>query len=251
MKRSPQRRRRRERAGQPMLASRSYITAGCHQRRRRTWTSASMRRMIHRRALLETALSAATRLARRSIVDMPNPDSNARIETLLAAMTLGEKIGPMTLVSAGVAVSGPGGRLYGAERTPLGRRYATDIPGGLAVNPAPSPVRKQSIGGGQRGGTPGRLVVGWAAQCVDDRRILNDIVHVLRTGCCWQDFPAWHGPADHSLQSVGDAPVAPQLLAALKAHRRCVADAAYDSTPSARCRSRAAPCRSTPPVQGL
>ena len=40
---------------------------------------------------------------------MPNPDSNARIEALLAAMILGEKIGQMTLVSAGAAVTGPGG----------------------------------------------------------------------------------------------------------------------------------------------
>ena len=109
MRRSPQRRRRRDRAGQPMLASRFYIAAGCHQRRRRTWASAIVRRMIHRRALLETALSAAARLAGRSIVDMPTPDSNARIEALLAAMTLEEKIGQMTLVSAGQAVTGPGG----------------------------------------------------------------------------------------------------------------------------------------------
>jgi beta-glucosidase len=40
---------------------------------------------------------------------MPAPDPATRIETLLASMTLEEKIGQMTLVSAGQAVTGPGG----------------------------------------------------------------------------------------------------------------------------------------------
>ena len=38
---------------------------------------------------------------------MPGPEASARIETLLEAMTLDEKIGQMTLVSAGWAVTGP------------------------------------------------------------------------------------------------------------------------------------------------
>ena len=74
---------------------------------------------------------------------MPNPDSNARIEALLAAMTLGEKIGQMTLVSAGAAVTGPGGpvdhllavrsgavgaicNLWGAEQTQKLQRIAVE-----------------------------------------------------------------------------------------------------------------------------
>ena len=74
---------------------------------------------------------------------MPNPDSNARIEALLAAMTLGEKIGQMTLVSAGSAVTGPGGpvghllavrsgavgaigNLWGAEQTQKLQRIAVE-----------------------------------------------------------------------------------------------------------------------------
>lgn len=65
--------------------------------------------MIDRRALLETTLSAAAGLAGRTILDMPNRDSDARIEALVAAMSLDEKIGQMTLVSAGAAVTGPGG----------------------------------------------------------------------------------------------------------------------------------------------
>jgi beta-glucosidase len=40
---------------------------------------------------------------------MPEPDSTTRIEALLEAMTLEEKIGQMTLVSSGQAVTGPGG----------------------------------------------------------------------------------------------------------------------------------------------
>jgi beta-glucosidase len=65
--------------------------------------------MIDRRALLATTLSTAASVASRSILAMPNSDSGARIEALLAAMTLEEKIGQMTLVSAGSAISGPGG----------------------------------------------------------------------------------------------------------------------------------------------
>jgi beta-glucosidase len=38
---------------------------------------------------------------------MPGPEANARIESLLEAMTLEEKIGQLTLVSAGWAVTGP------------------------------------------------------------------------------------------------------------------------------------------------
>ena len=74
---------------------------------------------------------------------MPKPDSNARIEALLAAMTLGEKIGQMTLVSAGAAVTGPGGpvdhllavrsgavgaicNLWGAEQTQKLQRIAVE-----------------------------------------------------------------------------------------------------------------------------
>ena len=74
---------------------------------------------------------------------MPNPDSNARIEALLAAITLGEKIGQMTLVSAGAAVTGPGGpvdhllavrsglvgaicNLWGAEQTQKLQRVAVE-----------------------------------------------------------------------------------------------------------------------------
>ena len=40
---------------------------------------------------------------------MPAPDPMSRIEALLGSMTLEEKIGQMTLVSAGQAVTGPGG----------------------------------------------------------------------------------------------------------------------------------------------
>jgi transposase len=32
------------------------------------------------------------------------------------------------------------------------------------------------------------------ARRVDDRRVLSGIVHVLRTGCRWQDCPAIYGP---------------------------------------------------------
>jgi hypothetical protein len=44
--------------------------------------------MVDRRALLETTLSAAASLAGRSILAMPERDSGARIEALLAAMSL-------------------------------------------------------------------------------------------------------------------------------------------------------------------
>jgi transposase len=33
------------------------------------------------------------------------------------------------------------------------------------------------------------------ARRVDDRRVLSGIVHVLRTGCRWQDCPSAYGPA--------------------------------------------------------
>ena len=65
--------------------------------------------MIDRRTLLATALSTATGIANRSISAMPNRQGGPQIEALLAAMTLDEKIGQMTLVSAGAAVTGPGG----------------------------------------------------------------------------------------------------------------------------------------------
>jgi transposase len=29
---------------------------------------------------------------------------------------------------------------------------------------------------------------------VDDRRLISGIVHVLKSGCCWQDRPAVYGP---------------------------------------------------------
>jgi transposase len=32
------------------------------------------------------------------------------------------------------------------------------------------------------------------ARRVDDRRVLSGIIHVLRTGCRWQDCPAVYGP---------------------------------------------------------
>lgn len=32
------------------------------------------------------------------------------------------------------------------------------------------------------------------ARRVDDRRVLSGIIHVLRTGCRWQDTPAVYGP---------------------------------------------------------
>ena len=74
---------------------------------------------------------------------MPAPDPTARIEALLASMTLEEKIGQMTLVSAGQAVTGPGGpvdylhairagqvgtvsNLWGPERTREVQRIALE-----------------------------------------------------------------------------------------------------------------------------
>jgi beta-glucosidase len=51
----------------------------------------------------------AKSLDRRSTSGMPTPDLTTRIDALLASMTLEEKIGQMTLVSAGQAVTGPGG----------------------------------------------------------------------------------------------------------------------------------------------
>ena len=74
---------------------------------------------------------------------MPAPDPTTRIEALLAAMTLEEKIGQMTLVSAGQAVTGPGGpvdylqavragqvgtvsNLWGPERTREVQRIALE-----------------------------------------------------------------------------------------------------------------------------
>ncbi|MGH6898759.1 MAG: glycoside hydrolase family 3 N-terminal domain-containing protein [Geminicoccaceae bacterium] len=74
---------------------------------------------------------------------MPEPDLTTRVETLLEAMTLEEKIGQMTLVSAGWAVTGPqvsgdymtelrAGRigtisnLWGAERTREVQRVAVE-----------------------------------------------------------------------------------------------------------------------------
>lgn len=49
---------------------------------------------------------------------MPEHASGERVEALLAAMTLDEKIGQMTLISAGAAVTGPGGHVddFGAVR---------------------------------------------------------------------------------------------------------------------------------------
>lgn len=32
------------------------------------------------------------------------------------------------------------------------------------------------------------------ARRVDDRRVLSGVIHVLRTGCRWQDTPAVYGP---------------------------------------------------------
>lgn len=33
------------------------------------------------------------------------------------------------------------------------------------------------------------------ARRVDDRRVLSGVVHVLKTGCRWQDTPAIYGPS--------------------------------------------------------
>ena len=33
------------------------------------------------------------------------------------------------------------------------------------------------------------------AHRVDDRRVISGIIHVLRTGCRWQDTPSAYGPA--------------------------------------------------------
>ncbi|MCC2663457.1 MAG: beta-glucosidase, partial [Geminicoccaceae bacterium] len=52
---------------------------------------------------------------------MPTPDPTTRIEALLAAMTLEEKIGQMTLVSAGQAVTGPGGPVDYLQAVRTGR----------------------------------------------------------------------------------------------------------------------------------
>ena len=52
---------------------------------------------------------------------MPAPDPTTRIEALLAAMTLEEKIGQMTLVSAGQAVTGPGGPVDYLQAVRAGR----------------------------------------------------------------------------------------------------------------------------------
>jgi beta-glucosidase len=52
---------------------------------------------------------------------MPAPDPTTRIEALLAAMTLEEKIGQMTLVSAGQAVTGPGGPVDYLQAVRTGR----------------------------------------------------------------------------------------------------------------------------------
>ena len=74
---------------------------------------------------------------------MPATDPTTRIEALLAALTLEEKIGQMTLVSAGQAVTGPGGpvdylqavragqvgtvsNLWGPERTREVQRIALE-----------------------------------------------------------------------------------------------------------------------------
>jgi beta-glucosidase len=74
---------------------------------------------------------------------MPAPDPTTRIEALLTSMTLEEKIGQMTLVSAGQAVTGPGGpvdylqavragqvgtvsNLWGPERTRAVQRIALE-----------------------------------------------------------------------------------------------------------------------------
>jgi transposase len=32
------------------------------------------------------------------------------------------------------------------------------------------------------------------AQRVDDRRVISDIIHVLKTGCRWRDCPDAYGP---------------------------------------------------------
>ncbi|MFO1046909.1 MAG: glycoside hydrolase family 3 N-terminal domain-containing protein [Geminicoccaceae bacterium] len=55
---------------------------------------------------------------------MPEHESGERIEALLAAMTLEEKIGQMTLVSAGAAVTGPGGTIDHVEAVRAGRAGA-------------------------------------------------------------------------------------------------------------------------------
>ncbi|WP_421522119.1 IS5 family transposase, partial [Ochrobactrum quorumnocens] len=33
------------------------------------------------------------------------------------------------------------------------------------------------------------------AHRTDDRRVISGIIHVLRTGCRWQDCPAFYGPS--------------------------------------------------------
>ncbi len=37
----------------------------------------------------------------------------------------------------------------------------------------------------------------------DDRRIISGIIHVLYSGCRWQDCPAVYGPPTTGLQSLG------------------------------------------------
>ena len=34
------------------------------------------------------------------------------------------------------------------------------------------------------------------ARRTDDRRVISGIVHVLKTGCRWQDCPAVYGPSE-------------------------------------------------------
>jgi transposase len=40
------------------------------------------------------------------------------------------------------------------------------------------------------------------ARRTDDRRVISGIIHVLKTGCRWQDCPAVYGPSTTGLQSL-------------------------------------------------
>ena len=54
---------------------------------------------------------------------------------------------------------------------------------------------------------------------VDDRRVLNGIFWVLRSGAPWRDVPALYGPRTISLCSLAEGGIWDSIMQALAARR--------------------------------
>ncbi len=71
------------------------------------------------------------------------------------------------------------------------------------------------------------------ARRVDDRRVISGIVHVLRSGCRWQDCPSVYGPATtiyNRFNRWSHKGLWTRIFTALSAQADCADELSIDST---------------------